>query len=48
MSLWLFNVHMDGVVRQVNVMVLWKGLEFQSGVQCEWWQVCDKPAVICR
>ena len=27
MSPWLFNVHMDGVVREVNVRVLEKGLE---------------------
>ena len=27
MSPWLFNVHMDGVVRKVNVRVLGKGLE---------------------
>ena len=27
MSPWLFNVHMDGVVREVNVMVLGKGLD---------------------
>ena len=27
MSPWLFNVHMDGVVREVNVWVLGKGLE---------------------
>ena len=26
-SPWLFNVYMDGVVREVNVMVLGKGLE---------------------
>ena len=26
MSLWLFNVYMDGVVREVNVRVLEKGL----------------------
>ena len=24
---WLFNVYMDGVVREVNVRVLGKGLE---------------------
>ena len=30
MSPWLFNVYMDGVVREVNVRVLWKGLELQS------------------
>ena len=27
MSPWLFNVYTDGVVREVNVMVLGKGLE---------------------
>ena len=27
MSPWLFNVYMDGVVRDVNVRVLGKGLE---------------------
>ena len=27
MSPWLFSVYMDGVVREVNVMVLGKGLE---------------------
>ena len=27
MSLWLFNVYMDGVVRQVNVRLLGKELE---------------------
>ena len=27
MSPWLFNVNMDGVVREVNVRVLGKGLE---------------------
>ena len=30
MSLWLFNVYMDGVVREVNVRVLGKGLELLS------------------
>ena len=30
MSPWLFNVYMDGVVRQVNVRVLVKGLELLS------------------
>ena len=30
MSPWLFNVYMDGVVRVVNVRVLWKGLELLS------------------
>ena len=30
MSPWLFNVYMDGVVREVNVKVLGKGLELLS------------------
>ena len=30
MSQWLFNVYMDGVVREVNVTVLGKGLELLS------------------
>ena len=30
MSPWLFNVYMDGVVREVKVRVLGKGLEFLS------------------
>ena len=30
MSPWLFNVYMDGVVREVNVRVLGKGLELRS------------------
>ena len=30
MSPWLFNVYMDGVVREVNVRVLGKGLELQT------------------
>ena len=30
MSTWLFNVYMDGVVREVNVRVLEKGLELPS------------------
>ena len=30
MSLWLFNVCMDYVVREANVTVLWKGLELRS------------------
>ena len=29
-SPWQFNVYMDGVVREVNVRVLWKGLELLS------------------
>ena len=30
MSPWLFNVYMDGVVREVNFKVLGKGLELPS------------------
>ena len=30
MSPWLFNVYMDGVVREVNVRVLGKGLGLLS------------------
>ena len=30
MSIWLFNVYMDGVIRDVNVRVLGKGLELMS------------------
>ena len=30
MSPWLFNVYMDGVVREVNVRVHGKGLELLS------------------
>ena len=30
MSPWLFNVYMDGVVREVNVKVLGKRLELLS------------------
>ena len=36
MSPWLFNVYMNGVVREVNVMFFWE----RAGVaKCEWWQV---------
>ena len=30
MSQWLFNVYLDGVVREVNIKVLEKGLELLS------------------
>ena len=30
MSPWLFNLYMDGVVREVNVRVLGKGLKLLS------------------
>ena len=36
MSPCFFNVYMDGVVREVNVRVLEKGLELLSA---KWWQV---------
>ena len=36
MFIWLFNVYMDGVVREVNVKVLGKGLELSSA---NGWQV---------
>ena len=36
MSSWLFNVNMDGVVREVNVRQLGK---WHAVVECEWWQV---------
>ena len=32
MSPWLFNIYMDGVVREVNVRVLGKGLELLSAM----------------
>ena len=35
MSKWLFNVYMDGVVREVNVRVLNR----VGAAECEWWQV---------
>ena len=33
MSLWLFNVYMDGVVREVNVR------ERAGAAERKWWQV---------
>ena len=36
---WLFNVNMDGVVQEVNVLVLGKGLELVAGLRQVWWQV---------
>ena len=39
MSEWLFNVYMDGLVQQVNAMVLGRGLELLT--------VNAKPAVFC-
>ena len=45
MSPWLFNVYMNGVVREVNVRALGKGLVLLSanGIRFE-----KKPAVIRR
>ena len=40
----LFNVYMDGVVRDVNVSA-WERV---GAAECEWLQVLDKLAVICR
>ena len=37
MSPWLFNVYMDGVVREVNVRVL--AWERAGAAECECWQV---------
>ena len=34
---WLFNLYMDGVVREVNVRVIGKGLA--GAAECECWQV---------
>ena len=32
LSPWLFNLYMDGVVRQVNARKLGKGVEFLAGL----------------
>ena len=40
---WLFNVYMNGVVREVNVRVHGKVLELLIAVSST-----NKPAVICR
>ena len=32
MSPWLFNVYMDGVVREVNIRLLGRGLELLSAM----------------
>ena len=36
MSLWLFNLYMDGVVREVNARVLGRGLKLVDGNENEW------------
>ena len=38
MSPWLFNVYMDGVVREANVRLLGKGLELRSA-NCGWFEI---------
>ncbi len=43
MSLWLFNVYMDGVVKEVNARVLYRGLSLvnvDSKVEPESTVVC--------
>ena len=35
MSTWLFNVYLDGVVREVNAKVLGR----TGTAECKWWQV---------
>ena len=45
LSPWLFNVYMEGMVREVNVGILWKGLELLSE---NGGRFLDKPAFICR
>ena len=46
MSPWLFNIYMDGVVREVNVRVLGKGLELLSANDGRF--EINHAAVICR
>ena len=36
MSPWLFNLYIDGVVREVNVRVLGRGLKLVDGNENEW------------
>ena len=36
MSPWLFNLYIDGVVREVNARVLGKGLKLVDGNANEW------------
>ena len=36
MSPWLFNLYMDGVVREVNARVLGRGLKLVDGNENEW------------
>ena len=36
MSPWLFNLYMDGVVREINARVLGRGLKLVDGNENEW------------
>ena len=36
MSPWLFNIYMDGVVREVKVRILGRGLGMRERNGCEW------------
>ena len=36
MSPWLFNLYIDGVVREVNARVLGTGLKLVDGIDNEW------------
>ena len=59
MSLWLFNLYMDGVVREVSASVMGRGLEL-LGTNGQSWQlsqllfaddtalVTDSEAKLCR
>ena len=50
MSSWLFNVYMDGVVREVNARVLGKGLELLSvngdRFEINWLLFANDPALV--
>ena len=41
---WLFNVFTDGVVREMNDMVLWKGCYCYVAAACNWWQLWGRLA----
>ena len=36
MSPWLFNIYIDGVVREVNARVLGRGLKLRDRNECDW------------
>ena len=40
MSPWLFNLYIDGVVREVNAIVLGRGLELDGGDELRW-ELCQ-------